>query len=193
MCFRGFFLGLILTSSLATSATARDWLNYDRNEALQRTALILEKMRVPFPFPTVANRCGDRSNLMTCKEPLGIGLNLFVTEVAKGEPNQDFAGFMKGAAGGLYEIRIQLETQSANQSRDVFPSLCVAILAANAPKITLSKARELVDTNLRRAIIRSGSQPSIHRFRHGNITMEIVVERGGYMACTFSAEDDYLL
>ena len=193
------FGAVMLLGAALSPATAKDWFDFDREEALQRVRAAVERLEALAPIPPL--RCRPRAmTLRYCLTEIVAGLEFEIVKTVDVDPFRavpaDYERFRDDEnAGKVYEIEVRIRATSdrASSAATLFANLCPAIILAVRPSIGPRGAMRRFETQLRRSLNRSASGDGEIRLIGNPDTLFIDSWRDGSAYCKVTAEDDYRL
>lgn len=179
------FAALTMTCS-ASAALARDYFEMDRSAVETRMRPAIE---VAFPGANFNAQCGKPGTLRYCRYDLPKPFTVRIVETFGGKT--DIAAFMSGAPSPIYEVSVELSTDTTSQADlDRFTDLCAA--AVSAIRTTpMAKSKALVTGLIKKA---DAKRIDLAQARQSDKASTVIVDygRAGDGRCRVTAEDDYL-
>jgi len=192
-------LGAVAAALIAGGAHAKDWFDFDREEALNRVRAAVDKLEAIAPIPPPRCRAQPTA-IRHCLSEVVAGLEIDFSTVVGIDPRRataaDHSRFLENEnAGKAYEIEVRLSGErSRNASAPaMFDALCTAVILAVRPSLGVAGATRRYQTQMRRSINQAATGNGEVKLVGNPETLIIDSWRDGAATCTVSAEDDYRL
>lgn len=190
-------LGFFAAVHIAGSAHAKDWFDFDREEALKRVRAAVDRLEAIAPIPPL--RCRPRPTVIrSCFSEVVAGLEIDFSTVLGMDQSRataaDHGRFMESEnIGKTYEIEVRLagERDRNPNAPAMFDALCAALILAVRPSLGVAGATRRYQTQMRRSINKAATGDGEVKLIGNPETLIIDSWRDGAATCKVSAEDDY--